>query len=510
MELTIQTIPRGSQPTNSQPLHVYLKIDFWNDFSFVTMFQVYISDETGTIHELGSVKIGFENQTTQTGTYESLQWPAKTLPEKYFSLGTDVAYYQNIKERLTADMQVAYLRALRDVVADQRILDRFSAEQVFKTSLLRDTSLSSIRGQFSRVLDGGAILTDFDFEYVVEQTEKYAGFELEFKVIPASKPPSNIHAIIGRNGVGKTTFLNDLVRSAMAIDGVRGEVRQKSWFNSTRIGSDYFSGVVSVSFSAFDPFTPPEDKPEVDGAPFYHYIGIKDSTDIQGHTLKSTAALKSELVHSIKYVLSEKSKADRWREAIQTLESDTNFKEIDLQRFANDRDNLDQARLFQMSDKLSSGHAIVLLTITKLVSFVQEKTLVLIDEPESHLHPPLLSAFTRSLSDLLYNRNGVAIIATHSPVVLQEVPKSCSWKLVRSRNRLNASRPEIETFAENVGTLTREVFGLEVVDSGFHRMLTEEVEKGKSFDEIMEEYNFDIGFEGQALIRALIAHRDHG
>jgi predicted ATP-dependent endonuclease of OLD family len=72
---------------------------------------------------------------------------------------------------------------------------------------------------------------------------------------------------------------------------------------------------------------------------------------------------------------------------------------------------------------MSSGHAIVLLTITRLVATVEEKTLVLLDEPESHLHPPLLSAFIRALSDLLYDRNGVAIIATHSPVVLQESSK---------------------------------------------------------------------------------------
>jgi hypothetical protein len=36
--------------------------------------------------------------------------------------------------------------------------------------------------------------------------------------------------------------------------------------------------------------------------------------------------------------------------------------------------------------KLSSGHKIVLLTITKLVETVEEKSLVLLDEPEAHLH----------------------------------------------------------------------------------------------------------------------------
>ena len=83
--------------------------------------------------------------------------------------------------------------------------------------------------------------------------------------------------------------------------------------------------------------------------------------------------------------------------------------------------------------RMSSGHAIVLLTVTKLVETVEEKTLVLLDEPESHLHPPLLSAFTLALSDLLVNRNGVVIIATHSPVVLQEVPKSCVSILRRTK-----------------------------------------------------------------------------
>ena len=106
---------------------------------------------------------------------------------------------------------------------------------------------------------------------------------------------------------------------------------------------------------------------------------------------------------------------------------------------------------------LSSGHKIVLLTITRLVETVEERTLVLLDEPEAHLHPPLLSAFVRALSDLLVNRNGVAIIATHSPVVLQEVPASCAWKIRRTGQAFPAERPDIETFGENVGVLTREV-----------------------------------------------------
>ena len=40
-------------------------------------------------------------------------------------------------------------------------------------------------------------------------------------------------------------------------------------------------------------------------------------------------------------------------------------------------------------------------------------------------------ALIRALSSLLTYRNGVGVIATHSPVIVQEVPKDCVWILRR-------------------------------------------------------------------------------
>ena len=174
---------------------------------------------------------------------------------------------------------------------------------------------------------------------------------------------------------------------------------------------------------------------------------------------------------------------------------------------------LPKDEILKIIRKMSSGHASVLLIITQLVAKVEEKTLVLLDEPESHLHPPLLSAFVRALSDLLDNRNGVAIIATHSPVVLQEIPSSCVWKIERTGKITNPYRPSVETFGENVGVLTREVFGLEVIKSGFHKLLTEKVATGKSYDEIVHEFKDQLGKdqlgnEAKILLKTLIRIRD--
>jgi len=69
-------------------------------------------------------------------------------------------------------------------------------------------------------------------------------------------------------------------------------------------------------------------------------------------------------------------------------------------------------------------------------------------------------------------------------------------------------RPENETFAENVGVLTREVFGLEVSKSGFHELLENSIESDKSYESILQDFDQQLGFEGRAILRALIAHRD--
>jgi hypothetical protein len=108
------------------------------------------------------------------------------------------------------------------------------------------------------------------------------------------------------------------------------------------------------------------------------------------------------------------------------------------------------------------------------------------------------------LSELLILRNGVAIIATHSPVILQEVPKNCVWILNRSGISARAERPERETFGENVGILTHEIFGLEVTKSGFYNLIDKAVEENDSYEEVTEYFNNQLGSEAKAISRALI------
>lgn len=501
-------------PSSAQN-EVFMQIDHWNDFSFVTMFQVSAFDENGTLHDLESVKIGFKGQSTQDSTYSKLDDEFNKLPRGFFSLGVSVEYYNVLGNIVSKSFRDEYLSALRDIVSSERYLEQAKGEEVFKTSLLRSAKMSSINDQFKRVLEGGAPTSDFDFQFEHPSSDNFAGVDLKFSVKEGSLPSTNIHAIIGRNGVGKTTILNNMTDAVVDRAETSARFLETNIFRESRpIGDDFFSSLVSVSFSAFDPFEPPADRADPETGVSYFYIGLKDNESESSGRHKELPDLRKEILSSLESCFSEAGKKRRWSEAILTLESDRNFSEMRLPELAelpqSDKQEIKSFRrkVLRRLKKMSTGHSIVLLTITKLVDNVIEKTLVLIDEPETHLHPPLLSAFTRALSELLHNRNGVAIIATHSPVVLQEVPRSCVWKVTRSRLSLSSARPEIETFGENVGVLTREVFGLEVTKSGFHTILEQAVAFGGSYEEILRNFRGRLGFEAKGLLRAMVANRD--
>ena len=93
-------------------------------------------------------------------------------------------------------------------------------------------------------------------------------------------------------------------------------------------------------------------------------------------------------------------------------------------------------------------------------------------------------------------------------MVVQEAPKRCVWKVRRSGTVSVAERPDIETFGEGVGVLTREIFGLEVADSGFHKLLAENVADQRSYEQIVRRFHGELGGEAKGIIRGLIADRD--
>ncbi len=66
----------------------------------------------------------------------------------------------------------------------------------------------------------------------------------------------------------------------------------------------------------------------------------------------------------------------------------------------------------------------------------------------------------------------------------------------------------MQTFGENVGLLTREVFGLEVTQSGFHKLLREATAEFPNYEAIVRKFNGELGDEARAIVQGLLAARD--
>jgi len=502
--MRFKVIPNSRRTPNEGRDVGFLWTDNWNDwFKYQTLYELTYFDDAGEKHEIGSVKIG-QFDMVEEQARPVLPGAFEELNERLFSLGQDADYYSAVMA-LGPETATAFLAALNDIAANEALYRRALEEDVTGVSLLRYVNMRTIEGQYRRILSGGAQLTDYTFRYEgpTPLIEGINPLHLEFEVTPDSRPPTNIHVLIGRNGVGKTYLLNAMTRALVSLDSDENMDGQFTPVDDEleEAPDSPFANILSITFSAFDDFQIVRQSRNATEGIRYTNVGLRKRVkNRNGEWITITRDaedLAREFSDSAKHC-ARGIKAARWRKALATLETDPLFAEAEVAGLADVAEESFGRAAGKLYRRLSSGHKIVLLTITKLVENVEEKTLLLMDEPEAHLHPPLLAAFVRALSDLLINRNGVAIIATHSPVVLQEVPSSCVWKIVRHGGAAEASRPEIETFAENVGVLTREIFGLEVTRSGFHKMLADAVGDEQRIGAVLEKFDNEVGAEGRA------------
>jgi hypothetical protein len=515
--MSFRIVESSSAPSNGN--EVLLVRDNWNDwYIWVTQFYVIVVTQANQRIEIGHVKIAKAGMTLESAITSVLLPTTFThLDAPWFSIGQTENYYEQLNE-LGEQYRDWYLHAIRDIARSPAILDEHADEVVLRQSLLRDIDTDRVRNRFHRLANGDAALTNFAFRFTFPQDQRTTDRppNIHFQVTPASNPPTNVHVVIGRNGVGKTRCFDYLSRAFLGLPardgGPAGEIGPLGRVSPFAGRGHGFAGLVMVSFSPFDEYGPLVSSNAQLGVR-YAYIGLiqesadrmprrgSDDEELATLTIKGRPELARDFIRGISACRGA-ARRRRWLRAVELLEADPLFLDSNVKAVIDDVGEGWEDRTGRWFRLLSSGHSVVLLTVTRLVELVEEKSLVLIDEPEGHLHPPLLSAFVRALSEMLIDRNGVAIVATHSPVVLQEVPRSCAWVLNRTGHAARADRPELETFGENVGILTREVFGLEVIQTGFHRLISEAIEQG-GYDQVIALFGNRLGGEARSLARAL-------
>lgn len=484
--------PKRPKPTKVKYPAVFLFDDNWDDYGYKTFFRASIVLEKGAAEiELGDVKI---LQVTEGERHYSprLEDEFTALGTNYCSLGQSVRYYRHLRDDLPKSVRRDYLKRLRDIVSRPSQQAKFKKADGFETSLLRN---SSARDALRR----GGFYIDCPteeapppkFTFVMSLPDATAPHELLVDFTQHHELPHRVNLLIGRNGTGKTQLLAHLAQTLYGAGEI--DKTSKSLHGTAQILGELpdFSKVIAISYSAFDQFPiPAKAARQTRKSLFdYKYCGLRNATDVI-----NIAELKTMFDGAMEAVERE-DREDILLSLLKRLLGENAGSE-----FVDDDEYRDQ--LFR---RLSAGQRFILAVATDVVGFIEDRSIILFDEPETHLHPGLLSTMIAILDEILREFQSFAIIATHSPILLQQVPRRYVRLMKRHGTKTTIVLPPLETFGEELGELTRRILDLAEPEIDFHALIDKLVSDGRSADEISEMFERGLPLPVQIYLDSLIA-----
>ncbi|NLP52446.1 AAA family ATPase [Bacillus sp. RO1] len=473
MKFIIVHKPWSIGETVRETPYIELLSDNWDDFSYKTLFTAYYFDQDKQRKKLGEVKILHKEKLI---TSQSLDASFTELSDNYCSLGQTMDYYRKLSE-LPKNIYSEVLYGLRDIAFDRKHAIDFLEIEGFKDSLLRSSEANkAYKTAYEKFFLNEDIASEI-FKFKFKYKPPYSEFsnEISFDYEKYGFLPNRMNILIGKNGTGKTQLLSSF---ADALCGKSSKAQDL--FEPPSI--PLFSKVIAVSFSAFDNFRKPynehsnvnkelaekkqekfnfDDLSNMRKVNNYVYCGIQDS---KGKTF-SLQELKENGKRNYQKIKNRNS------EKINFLEK---WKEILLNTEIPSRYLTSPEDLF--TQEFSSGQNIIVSVITEIVANIEDESILLFDEPELHLHPNAISNLVRMLYKLLEEFNSYAIISTHSPLLVQEIPSHYINKMERTKeDLLFVNRLNTETFGENVSSIINDVFNVRAIESNYKTLLEKAV-----------------------------------
>ena len=442
------------------PCFILSNIDF-NDFgNYSNFFLNYFSEKNNKV-PIGRLKIIKKNDfNTKYIIPHSF-----TALDDFCSIGEDISYYENLKKNF-GDFFYSKLRALKDCAFFHDTLAIFENDENFKKSIIRANEQERLIRRAKLQINNYDLDNLYKFTYKFQPKYDENITDIEFNFDENALLSSRIITLIGKNGCGKTQLLSKLPI----------ELSQKNQdFFSPQIPQ--FGKIISVSYSIFDNFALP--KSDFD----FNYINCSLRDD-NGKLLN-----KEDLTIKLIQSCIEIEKAERTKKWLKTISSFLD-EEIVENLMSENEDKVKKINLTKISDTLkilSSGQNILLNIITEIIKNIRYDSLIIYDEPETHLHPNAISQLTNTLYTLTEEFESFCLIATHSPLVVQEMLAKNIYILEKEQNNLYVRKPNSETFGENLTVITNEIFGNRDVPDYFKIQLKKLVSLGLSYERILQE-----------------------
>ncbi|WFB92274.1 ATP-binding protein [Streptococcus parasuis] len=464
----------------------YFAKDNWDDFNFKTTYQVAVKFGD-VLEDLGYINLSTFPYSNIFIDFKKVK--SQLFEQRIISLGNKT-YYEFLNRLFDSENRMDFFKVLGDLASNPeelkslyenpnytRISWKVAEVDLIRNSFFRNNNYNEVLTQYYRLTQGGKFQEAYQIELRSSDNEEVFSFNVD----PYSLFPDTLYAIIGNNGSGKTHFIIQLINLYLEQTGKKEETDTIYHFSaSTRLNE--FKSLICVSYSPFDSDFP---RLEYDN---YKFIGIDfDSED----------NLSKQITRNISNLLEEAG--NRYREQLEKILSKFSFDPwfIEISSYMqNGNGVLSEEEIA----KLSSGQKIILLNLLNLIINVSEKTLVIIDEPELFLHPPLLKAYIRAIEEIVREGNGACLLATHSSTVLQEIPHINVRKLYfdKENNVQTISPVHLKTFGENISSINDFVFGTDLRNTGFFQLLTKMIE---SSDEVPHLLKDVLGDEASVLVK---------
>ncbi|WP_043590471.1 ATP-dependent nuclease [Chromobacterium haemolyticum] len=491
MSLNLKFLVRTRrQPIPSSPRPVFiLTTDNWDDYGHKVQFNLSYVDAEGNDTHLGAVKILQRTSTNgepiELAKTTQLPDTFSELWEDFVSLGQEDDYYQNL-HNLFGHNSGEVLDALRDIAWRPAFAVDFEPTSAFRNAMMRENGAHRARRFGSAWAVGEQVNEKLAFTYIGSIEGADTDVEATFAFNRKDPVPGRIIGIIGRNAVGKTQFLASLGADLAQISRTSAEklaVREDRFPQ----GRPLFTRIIAISYSAFDRFK----RPAPDSSSSYVYCGIRNE---KGGL--SRASLVETYRRNLKRIRERRVQSD-WAGYMQTILGDLSAHLTASIEMEIDSPTSDDKAL----SLLSSGQSILAHFVTALLAWIQPNSLVLFDEPETHLHPNAVASLFLVLSEILAEFDSYAVVATHSPVVIQEIPAKRVLVFERSQNVTVATPLLLESFGESVTELTKHVFETIEVESVYRRTL-KKLAREESAEEIMARFNHSLSLNAQAYLLA--------
>ncbi|OHT44907.1 AbiJ-related protein [Flavobacterium tructae] len=441
--------------------------DGWNDFGIVSEYVLYYHPNSNHFNFIGRLKIIHFEDIKTPNVIPSI---FTQLDKMFCSLGQEFKYYENIKN-LFGDNFKNILWAIQDTSFFSSIEENYENNSNFKTSLIREDSAERLMREVKYRIYGYNSKNLYSFKYKFQPKFAENELEVDFDFDNNSVIPNRIYAIIGKNGTGKTQLVTTL---PIDISNKKDDVFTPK--------TPLFSKVIAVSYSSFDRFEIPKKTAEFN----YVYCGLKDEN---GKRLE-----EEELILRFQKSyekISEQSRIEIFKKTIGEFIEEKIISEFISYKIETGEYTIDYGKFKKIINILSSGQSILILIITEIIANIRYDSLLIYDEPETHLHPNAISQLINTIYELSRNFQSYCIIATHSPIIVQELLSKNVYVIERKGNFASIRKPGKETFGESLSTIIEEIFGNRGIPKQFKIILSNLIKKGMSYDDIIKEIESD-------------------